>query len=435
MKQVKKKVAFYTLGCKLNYAETSAISRLLPAESFEKTREASDADVCIINTCSVTAAADKKCRQLVRKLTKESPGALIVVVGCYAQLRPETLASIPGVDIVLGTYEKFMLPEYLKTTLKREIPEIYVNKLPETDPFYSSFSVDDRTRSFLKIQDGCDYFCSYCTVPLARGRSRNPSIEKLVQEAEFIAGKGVKEIVLTGVNIGDFGKSTGETFTELLRELLKVEGIERYRISSIEPDLLSDELVYLASENKKIMEHFHIPLQSACDRTLRMMGRRYLRDTFADRVMTIKKRMPLAGIGADVITGFPGESEADFEETYSFLKEMPLSYLHVFTFSERPGTPAEKMKDKVKWADRERRSKRLLELSANKRSDFYRMNKGMTSEVLFEHSRRAGMIEGFTGNYIRVQYPWKSDLAGTVRKVVLKEVAENGSVNAELIDK
>lgn len=434
MNQVKKKVAFYTLGCKLNYAETSAISRLLPAEQFEKTREASDADVCIINTCTVTAAADKKCRQLIRKLTKQSPGALIVVAGCYAQLNPETLSSIHGVDIVLGTYEKFMLPEYLQTIRKREKPEIYVNKLPGTNLFNSSFSVDDRTRSFLKIQDGCDYFCSYCTVPLARGRSRNPSIEKLVKEAEFIAGKGVKEIVLTGVNIGDFGKSTGETLTELLRELLKVKGIERYRISSIEPDLLSDELIDLVSENKKIMDHFHIPLQSACDRTLRMMGRRYLRDTFADRVTAIKKKMPLAGIGADVITGFPGETGHDFEETCTFLEEMPLSYLHVFPFSERPGTPAEKMKDKVKWADREKRSKRLLELSVLKRHEFYRLNKGLTTEVLFEHSRRGGMIEGFTGNYIRVQHPWESDLSGSVKKVVLKEMAENGNINAELTD-
>ncbi|NSW93936.1 MAG: tRNA (N(6)-L-threonylcarbamoyladenosine(37)-C(2))-methylthiotransferase MtaB, partial [Bacteroidales bacterium] len=348
MNQVKKKVAFHTLGCKLNFAETSAISRLLPADRFEKTRISSEADIFVINTCSVTAAADKKCRQLVKKLIKQSPGAFVVVAGCYAQLRPEALASIEGVDLVLGTNEKFSLDEYLENISGREKPEIHVKRLTAEDPFNYAFSVDDRTRSFLKVQDGCDYCCSYCTVPLARGRSRNPSVETLVKEASFIASKGVKEIVLTGVNIGDFGKSTGETFTELLRELLKVEGIERYRISSIEPDLITDELLELASENKRIMHHFHIPLQSACDRTLRMMGRKYLREIFAGRVTKIKNLMPLAGIGADVITGFPGETEQDFEETYNFLKEMPVNYLHVFTFSERPGTKAEKMNEKVK---------------------------------------------------------------------------------------
>lgn len=434
MNQVKKKVAFYTLGCKLNYAETSAISRLLPADSYEKTRLPSEADIIVINTCSVTAAADKKCRQLVKKLIKQSPKAFVVAAGCYAQLNPEALASIEGVDLILGTNEKYSLDDFLKNTSGREKPEIHVNRLSDKDPFNSSFSVDDRTRSFLKVQDGCDYCCSYCTVPLARGRSRNPSVESLKKEAAFIASKGVKEIVLTGVNIGDFGKSTGETFAGLLRELLKVQGIERYRISSIEPDLLTDEILELASENKKIMHHFHIPLQSACDRTLRMMGRRYLREIFAGRVMKIKKMMPLAGIGADVIAGFPGETEQDFEETYSFLKEMPVSYLHVFTFSERPGTPAEKMTDKVKWPERERRSKRLLELSAIKRHEFYNINKGKISEVLFEHSRREGMIEGFTGNYLRVQYPWESGLAGRIKSVIIKELAENGNINVELTD-
>lgn len=434
MNQVKKKVAFHTLGCKLNFAETSAISRLLPADRFEKTRISSEADIFVINTCSVTAAADKKCRQLVKKLIKQSPGAFVVVAGCYAQLRPEALASIEGVDLVLGTNEKFSLDEYLENISGREKPEIHVNRLTAEDPFNNAFSVDDRTRSFLKVQDGCDYCCSYCTVPLARGRSRNPSVETLVKEASFIASKGVKEIVLTGVNIGDFGKSTGETFTELLRELLKVEGIERYRISSIEPDLITDELLELASENKRIMHHFHIPLQSACDRTLRMMGRKYLREIFAGRVTKIKNLMPLAGIGADVITGFPGETEQDFEETYNFLKEMPVSYLHVFTFSERPGTKAEKMNEKVKWADRERRSKRLLELSALKRNEFYRLNEGKTAEILFEHIRREGMIEGFTGNYLRVQYPWRNELAGRIKKVVLKDLAGNGNINVELTD-
>lgn len=430
----RKKVAFHTLGCKLNFAETSTISRLFPEEQFEKVPARQKADVYVINTCSVTDVADKKCRQAIKRFIHLSPDAFIAVVGCYAQLKPQEISAIPGVDLVLGINEKFDIAGYITGLEKRKKAEISSCALSDSDRFNPSWSAGDRTRSFLKVQDGCDYGCSYCTVPLARGRSKNPNIITLCGQAADIANKGVKEIVLTGVNIGDFGKSTGESFTDLIKELIKVPDIERYRISSIEPNLLTDELIELAFSNKKILPHFHIPLQSGCDRILGLMRRRYKREIFAERVKIIKKLIPLAGIGADVIVGFPGETESDFRETYSFIEKLPLTYLHVFTFSERPGTVAWDLPGKVNLQERESRSKKLIALSELKHSGFMGLNTGYNAEVLFEKVRTSGMITGFTGNYLRVEYPWNAKLAGQIRKVNLKGLSPSGKMRVELID-
>jgi threonylcarbamoyladenosine tRNA methylthiotransferase MtaB len=430
----RKKVAFHTLGCKLNFAETSTISRSFPEEKFERVPANSKADIYVINTCSVTDSADKKCRQAIKKFINLSPGAFIAVVGCYAQLKPQEISSIPGVDLILGTNEKFDISSYTTSLEKKPETEIHSCNLANTDNYYSSYSMGDRTRSFLKVQDGCDYGCSYCTIPLARGRSRNPQIESILAEAKEIAGRGMKEIVLTGVNIGDFGKSTGESFAGLLRELVKVNGIERFRISSIEPNLLTDELIEMTANSEKILPHFHIPLQSGCNKILGLMRRRYTSNVFADRVNKVKEKMPLAGIGADVIVGFPGESPADFEDTFSFLTEMPLSYLHVFSFSERPDTIAEKLPDKVSHMDKEIRSKRLIALSENKNLKFLELNIGQTANVLFERTRSEGQISGFTPNYIRVEHPWQERLAGQVRKVKLTGISPDFKMKIELTE-
>ena len=433
MKTTKKKVAFHTLGCKLNFAETSTISRSFPDDQFEKVNPGSPADIYIINTCSVTDTADRKCRQAIKKFVNQSPDAVIAVVGCYSQLNPEEVSSIPGVDLVLGTNEKFNVSEYLKNRDKRNTPDVHASDHEITERFFPSWSAGDRTRSFLKVQDGCDYRCSYCTIPAARGRSRNPDIRSLAAEAEKIAEKGIKEIVLTGVNIGDYGKTTGESFVSLVKELINVDGIERYRISSIEPDLMTDELISLTAESRKIMPHFHIPLQSGSDKVLGLMRRRYKRAQFEKIVRKIRTKIPLAGIGADVIVGFPGESDNDFEDTYSFIKEMPLSYLHVFNFSERPGTPAMEMTGKVTFSTRERRSKRLLSLSEYKHQEFCRLNIGNLSDVLFEHTRSEGMITGFTDNYLRTEYSWNSGMAGKIIKVRLTGISVSGRMNVELV--
>jgi threonylcarbamoyladenosine tRNA methylthiotransferase MtaB len=434
MDTIKKKVAFHTLGCKLNFAETSTISRSFPDEKFEKVPANSKADIYIINTCSVTDAADKKCRQAIKKFIGLSPGAFIAVVGCYAQLKPQEISSIPGVDLVLGTNEKFDIADYLSGFKKRPQVDIHSCDISSSVSFKASYSIGDRTRSFLKIQDGCDYGCAYCTIPLARGRSRNPGISSIIGEASEISARGVKEIVLTGVNIGDFGKSTGESFTVLLNELIKVDGIERYRISSIEPNLLTDELIEMTVQNEKILPHFHIPLQSGCNKILGLMRRRYTREVFAARIKMVREKLPLAGIGADVIVGFPGETAADFEDTYSFIEEMPLSYLHVFTFSERPGTAAEKLPARVSHTEKEIRSKRLISLSENKNHEFRKMNTGKVSEVLFEKTRSEGLISGFTGNYIKVEHSWQPGLSGQIRKVKLKSFSLTGRMCVELID-
>lgn len=428
----KKKIAFHTLGCKLNFAETSTLARSFPPDRFERVADGQKADIYIINTCTVTGIADRKCRQAVKRIISRSPDAFIAVTGCYAQLRPEELASIPGVDLVLGTNERFNIAGFLEDTSKRHRAEIHSCELSDSDGFMHSYSAGDRTRSFLKVQDGCDYNCSYCTIPMARGKSRNPGIQTLLDEARAIAAGGVKEIVLTGVNTGDFGRSTGESLAELLKELVRVEGIERYRISSLEPNLLTDGLIEICSAEPRIMPHFHIPLQSGCDRILALMRRRYRKDLFAGRVRHISEAIPLAGIGADVIAGFPGENEADFAETYSFLENLPLSYLHVFPFSERPGTAAEMLPGKVPHELKSLRSKKLLELSQKKALEFRERNMGKNAEVLFEHVRNKGMIYGFTGNYIRVKHPWEAALAGTVRKVKILGMSASGNMNIEL---
>ena len=433
MRITKRKVAFHTLGCKLNFAETSTISRTFPEDQFEKVKPGAKADIYVINTCSVTDTADRKCRQVIKKCINQSPEAVIAVVGCYAQLNPGEISSIPGVDLVLGTNEKFDVADFLEKTGKKDRAEIHSCDLAHGGVFNPSFSIGDRTRSFLKVQDGCDYGCSYCTIPIARGNSRNQDIRSITGEAEKIARKGIKEIVLTGVNIGDFGKSTGDNFASLLKEIIKVEGIERFRISSIEPNLLTDEIIGLTAECKKILPHFHIPLQSGSDKVLRLMRRRYNRDQFADRISVIRRNIPLAGIGADVIVGFPGESDNDFEETFSFLEEMPLSYLHVFNFSERPGTAAEKMSGKVPFSIREKRSRRLIGLSEDKHFEFSRQNIGQKAEILFEHNRSEGMITGFTANYLRSEYPWKTTLAGTIKMTRLTGISGSGRMTVELI--
>jgi threonylcarbamoyladenosine tRNA methylthiotransferase MtaB len=432
--QNRKKVAFHTLGCKLNFAETSTIARSFHEERFERVPSSKKADIYVINTCSVTDVADKKCRQAIKKFIHQSPDAFIIVTGCYAQLNPKEICAIPGVDLVLGINEKFDIASYLNNLSKKEKGEIHSCDLSSTDRFNTSFSYGDRTRSFLKVQDGCDYSCAYCTIPMARGSSKNPDIQTPVSEAEAIAARGVKEIVLTGVNIGDFGKSTGDSFYDLLCRLITVNGIYRYRISSIEPNLLTDEIINLVSSDSKIQPHFHIPLQSGSDKILGLMRRRYKREVFSDRIMVIKQYIPLAGIGADVIVGFPGESAEDFNDTYEFLKSLPLSYLHVFTFSERPGTVAASLPGKVSYEEKESRSKILISLSLQKKEAFLAQNIDNNESVLFEHVKGAGMISGYTGNYIRVEHPWQSYLAGEIKKVRLTGIAPDYRMNIELID-
>ena len=410
------------------------MSRSFPEDIFERVPANTRADIYVINTCSVTDVADRKCRQAIKKFIKLSPGAFIAVVGCYAQLKPQEISSIPGVDLVLGMNEKFDIAAYLSDTDKKPVAEVHSCNISDSDSFKPSFSMGDRTRSFLKVQDGCDYGCSYCTIPLARGNSRNPEVKDILAEANKIARTGIKEIVLTGVNIGDFGKSTGDSFASLLKELITIEGIERFRISSIEPNLLTDEIITLTANNNKILPHFHIPLQSGSDKILGLMRRRYKRDLFATRVKKIRDMLPFAGIGADVIVGFPGETENDFNDTYEFLEKLPLSYLHVFTFSERPDTVAEKLPGKVTHSDKEKRSRLLAELSDKKQDQFRRMNKGHKTDVLFERTKSEGFITGFSSNYLRVEYPWQARLAGKVKRVEIKNISVTGRMSVELID-
>lgn len=431
---MKRKVAFHTLGCKLNFAETSTIARTFAEERYERVSPDSDADICVINTCTVTDAADRKCRQAVRKIIHRNPDAFIAVVGCYAQLRQEEAAAIEGVDLVLGTNEKFDLAAYIDNLDKKRAPEIHSCENIDTDEFRSSWSAGDRTRSFLKVQDGCDYRCSYCTVPLARGKSRNPFISEITEEAKAIVESGVREIVLTGVNVGDFGKSTGESLEQLLITLSRIKGIERLRLSSIEPDLLTDNIIDLVASTKMLMPHIHMPLQSGSDRILGLMRRRYRRDVFRDRVMRIRDKMPDAGIGADVIIGFPGETEEDYEETCHLLENLPVSYLHVFAFSPRPGTTAAEMPGAVQKQVKERRSRQLIKLSEKRRMLFMRNASRKIYDVLFEKRSGDGMVSGLTGNYIRVMVPYRKDLPGTVRRVRLTTVRDDSSMNGELIE-
>jgi threonylcarbamoyladenosine tRNA methylthiotransferase MtaB len=430
---LKKKVAFQTLGCKLNFAETSTIARSFADDRYERVSPDSNADVFIINTCSVTDTADRKCRQAVRKIIHRNPDAFVAVVGCYAQMKPEAVASIEGVDLVLGTYEKFNIAAYIDNLTKGTAPEIHSCESIDTDGFISSWSAGDRTRSFLKVQDGCDYRCSYCTVPLARGKSRNPLISEIAGEAGQIVASGVKEIVLTGVNVGDFGKSTGESFDDLLKSLVKIEGLERLRLSSIEPDLLTDKIIEMIAVEPVLMPHLHMPLQSGNDKILGLMRRRYRREVFRDRVLKIRELIPDASIGADVIVGFPGETAEDFDDTYGFLESFPLCYLHVFAFSPRPGTPAASMPGAVRASEKEHRSRQLIKLSGRKRTQFMQTAEGNICDVLLEKRSADGMLSGLTGNYIRTLVPYQRDLPGTIRQVRLTSLRDDASMNGELI--
>src|SRR5688572_7968960 len=411
----KRTVAFHTLGCKLNFSETSTLSRMLENEGFEKTAFEGRADVYVINTCSVTDNADKECRQLVRRIQRKSPESLVVITGCYAQLKPAEIASIPGVDLVLGAAEKFNIAQHLKELTKGDPARICSCDIGEVSGFHASFSIHDRTRTFLKVQDGCDYSCSFCTIPMARGKSRSDVVERVVENVQQLAANGVKEIVLTGVNLGDFGKGPDgnkqkeEGFYELACALDALDGIERYRISSIEPNLLTNAIIELVANSNKFMPHFHIPLQSGSNHILGLMKRRYRRELYADRVKLIKTLMPHAAIGADVIVGFPGESEADFQQTFDFLHELDLSYLHVFTYSERDNTHALSIQPVVPIPVRHERNKTLRNLSFMKMQYFTQLHAGQTRKVLFEENQKNGMMEGYTDNYIKVVAPYKQE--------------------------
>lgn len=427
-----KKVAFHTLGCKLNFSETSTISRDFKQKGFDIVEFNSEADIYVINTCSVTDQADKKCRQAIKKIQNKNSKAFIAVVGCYAQLKPEEIASNLGVDLVLGTKEKFNILDHLTDLTKNKTPEIYSCEIDEVDNFDSSHSEADRTRSFLKVQDGCDYSCSYCTIPLARGKSRNKNIKSLITEAEKIGNSGIKEIILTGVNIGDFGKSTNESFFELIKELEKVDGIERIRISSIEPNLLKDEIIEFVANSKKILPHFHIPLQSGCNKILAKMQRRYNRELFKSKIDKIKKLMPDAFIGVDVIVGFPGETEEDFNTTYTFLEKVNASFYHVFSYSERPNTKSAGLENKVPKIVITERSKRLQSLANKKQADFYKNNLGKSEEVLFEAYKKNGLVFGFTRNYIKVETNYSKDLIGEIVKIQMQSISDSGNVKVKM---
>ncbi len=431
-----KKVAFYTLGCKLNFSETSTIARLFEDAGFAKVEFEETPDVYVINTCSVTENADKKCKQLVKRAQKINPESFIVIVGCYAQLKPEEIAKIQGVDMVLGANEKFNILEHLENKdSKLEKAEVSFDNIKNTKDFVPSYSFGDRTRSFLKVQDGCDYFCTFCTIPLARGKSRNASVAETVLEAEKIAQTAVKEVVLTGVNIGDFGQGEGENFFDLVKELEKVEGIDRFRISSIEPNLLSNEIIdFCLKDSKRFVPHFHIPLQSGSDRLLKLMRRKYERALYAERVAQIKAIRPDACIGVDVIVGFPGETDEDFMDSVNFLKNLDISYLHVFTYSERANTGAPKLGEKVPMEVRRERSKQLHLLSDRKKRQFYTENIGTERTVLFEHEEDEGMMYGFTENYVKVKIPYQQELTNTFQKIRLTEIDRDGIMKCEIIE-
>jgi len=427
-----KKVAFYTLGCKLNFSETSTIGRSFEEAGYAKVDFNDTPDIFVINTCSVTENADKKCINIVKKAKKINPNSYVVMIGCYAQLKPERIAEMYGVNMVLGANEKFDVVKHIENVENWDSTTVEFGKIKEVLDFKPSFSYGDRTRSFLKVQDGCDYFCTFCTIPLARGKSRNASIKETVKEAEKIAATDVKEIVLTGVNIGDFGQNGEENFYGLIQELDKVKGIERIRISSIEPNLLSNEIIdFTLKKSNYFVPHFHIPLQSGSDELLQKMRRKYLRETFTNRVEQIKKVAPDACIGVDVIVGFPGETEEHFMETYNYLKDLDISYLHVFTYSERANTTANKMSNVVPMQDRKDRSKRLRILSAKKKRAFYESQVGKTETVLWETQDNEGYLHGYTANYVRVKRPFDPALANTLEKVKFTEIDRDGIVKVE----
>lgn len=430
-----KKVAFYTLGCKLNFSETSSIIRMFQQHGYQKVEFDDAPEIFVINTCSVTENADKKCRQVVKDAKKVSENPYIIIIGCYAQLKPQEIAEIPGVDAVLGASEKFRLLELLDGFEKHPKTQVFAQDIIEATSFNNAYSLNDRTRTFLKVQDGCDYSCSFCTIPLARGKSRSDTIDNVLKSANEIAQNGVKEIVLTGVNTGDFGIRNGERedrFIDLIKELDQVEDIERFRISSIEPNLINDEVITFVSNSKKFAHHFHIPLQSGSNKVLKLMKRRYQRKLYVDRVQKIKTSMPEACIGVDVIVGFPGETEEDFVETYNFLNELNISYLHVFTYSERPNTSAIEMANVVPSKKRSKRSKMLRSLSEKKRRYFYDQFTGKTMDVLFEKDIESGKIHGFTENYIRVAINYSPEYINKIISIKLTEVGANGIMCGEL---
>jgi len=436
----RKKVAFYTLGCKLNFSETSTIARSFAEDGFDRVDFEDPADIYVINTCSVTDNADKQFKQIVKKALKTNDKAFIAAVGCYAQLKPEELAAVDGVDLVLGATEKFKITDYINDLSKNDMGEVHSCEIAEADFYVGSYSIGDRTRAFLKVQDGCDYKCTYCTIPLARGISRSDTLENVLKNAAEISAQNIKEIVLTGVNIGDYGKGEfgnkkhEHTFYELVQELDKVEGIERLRISSIEPNLLRNETIEFVSQSRTFVPHFHIPLQSGSDDILKLMRRRYLRNVYTERVAKIREVMPHACIGVDVIVGFPGETDEHFLETYNFLNELEISYLHVFTYSERDNTPAAEMPGAVPANVRAKRSKMLRGLSVKKRRAFYESQIGTTRTVLFEGENKEGYIHGFTENYVKVKAPWNPELVNTLHEVTLTKIDEDGLVRFNFVN-
>ena len=429
---MKKKVAFYTLGCKLNFSETSTIARGFQEEGFERVDFSEVADMYVINTCSVTENADKRFKTIVKQAQKINPEAFVAAIGCYAQLKPEQLADVDGVDLVLGASEKFKITDYINDLSKKDHGEVHSCEIQEADFYVGSYAIGDRTRAFLKVQDGCDYKCTYCTIPLARGISRSDTLQGVLQNATDISAQGIKEIVLTGVNIGDYGKGEfgnkkhEHTFLDLVRALDTVDGIHRLRISSIEPNLLKNETIDFVAQSKAFVPHFHIPLQSGSDAILKLMRRRYLSDLYVDRVKRIKAVMPHACIGVDVIVGFPGETDDHFLETYHFLNDLDISYLHVFTYSERDNTAAALMSGVIPKNVRSKRSKMLRSLSVKKRRAFYESQLGTTRTVLFEGENKEGYINGFTENYIKVKTPWNPALVNTLHQVQLSEIDKDG---------
>lgn len=428
-----KKAAFYTLGCKLNFSETSTIAHTLEEVGFEKVDFEEKADLYVINTCSVTNSGDKNSRNIIRRAVRNNPEAMVVVVGCYAQLKPGEIGHIEGVDLILGTQEKFHIPAWLGDLQKREITEIHTTRLANIKDYHRSFSWGDRTRSFLKIQDGCDYYCSFCTIPYARGRSRNDNIENTVAEARKAVEKGYKEIILTGVNIGDFGKSTGENFLDLLKALEKVEGLKRLRLGSIEPNLLKDDVIKLSASSNVIMPHFHIPLQSGSDEILSLMKRKYSTGLFAERIRRIRDLAPHAFIGVDVIAGTNGETEELFQESFDFINSLEISQLHAFPYSERSGTQALKIPWKVPVEERKNRTQKYINLSEKKLRVFYGKNLNTTNTVLFEEQTNGGMMAGFTENYIRVEVPYNQQSINQLKRVKLTSLLPNGNVKGEVM--
>lgn len=435
-----KKVAFYTLGCKLNFSETSTIARNFSSEGFERVDFKEKADIYVINTCSVTENADKRFKSIVKQTQKVNPEAFVAAVGCYAQLKPQELADVDGVDLVLGATEKFNITSYLNDLTKNDMGEVHSCEIQDADFYVGSYSFGDRTRAFLKVQDGCDYKCTYCTIPLARGISRSDTLENVLQNAKEISEKNIKEIVLTGVNIGDYGKGEfgnkkhEHTFYELVKALDDVDGIERLRISSIEPNLLKNETIEFVSQSDSFVPHFHIPLQSGSNKILKLMRRRYMKELYVDRVAKIRETMPHACVGVDVIVGFPGETDDLFLETYNFLNELDISYLHVFTYSERDNTVAASLNGVVSKNVRAKRSKMLRGLSAKKRRAFYEEQLGSTRTVLFEGENKEGYIHGFTENYVKVKTPWNPEYVNTLHEVELKQIDDDGLVRFEFVE-